>query len=695
MKTQAISKLLLAGILCLPIRLDAQKMLDPVKNPAVFKTEIIHPDLGLSSPLLEHIYEDRYGFIWIGTQYGLDLYDGYSFTRMSDLTADGTRTSMEYIWSIDEDRSGTLWVCSSKGLFRFNRIQNSFEMLLPNLKEPDSEDNIVYSIKQDSRGIYWLFTAGGLFSYDRKENLFKDYKKDSIITDEKKVIGDALYWYNLMRFCEDHSGTIWIGSDRGLKKYDPQNDQFITYRHDPDDPESISGNFIGCIREDKYRNLWISETSLDGSPGSPVALNKMNDRESGFFQRYVHDRNDAKSLVSDWIWCLHIDRHENLWIGGKNGFSRYNYEMDNFDNYILPVYAVQRQYFLDNYISRIMEDSKGNLWMHLFFKGFLSFNPSTEEISHFYWEPDNPNYMAPDNMGKKMLEDRSGSFWVTGTGRITRSEPLSKPFYSITPETLGFHSEGDLTITSLYNDNNGTLWLGIYEQGLLKSNDYKPDKPNEYTLIDTDFEPYCFVKDNSGQLWMGTISNGLGKVNEHTNSVKWYKSDVNNPYSLSSNYITMLYEDQRNIFWIATTLSLNIFHPESERFISIKNTPKDTASLIYYSLLAINEDRHGNIWYGGFSGLNRLEVSQGLADSIRAVFSGNLKQESLSFRIKSFKNDPFDPNSLSGNQIIDLYTDISGRFWIGTTSNEFDIIHLIIHGDKVSINIIIINHISI
>lgn len=669
MNPQILIRLLLPVFLCYPISLAAQKILEPVKNPRIYRTEIIYPDQGLSSPLIEHIYEDRYGFIWIGTQYGLDVYNGYSFTRMSDLISDSTRISMEYIWAIDEDRSGTLWVCSARGLFRFDRIHNSFEMLLPNLGEPDSDDNTIYSIRQDSRGIYWLFTAGGLFSYDDNENLFKDYKRDSIITDENILPGDAFFWWNEMRFFEDHAGTVWIGTDRGLKKYDPGNDQFITYCHDPDDPESISGDYIGCITEDKYGNLWISETSTGGSPeGAVVALNNMTDRENGTFKRYYHDKNDAKSLVSDWIWGLHIDRRDNLWIVGRNGFSRYNYETDDFENYRLPVYAVPRQYFLDNYITRIMEDSKGNLWMHIYAKGYLSFNPSGEEIIHYYWEPDNPNYLAPDNLSKKMLEDRSGTLWVTGSARITRSEPLSKPFYSISPEILGFHAEGDMTVTSLYNDNQGTLWLGTYERGLIKSHDFKPDKSNEYHHLNSNFIPYCFFRDNSGQLWMGTIVNGLGKVNEQTNAVKWYKSDADNPNSLSSDYITMMYEDKRNVFWIATTLGLNIFHPESERIIPVLNAPWDTSSLSYFSLLAVNEDRHGNMWYGGFSGLNRLDVSPGLADSIRAVFEGKLEQKSLIFRIQEYKNDPFDPNSLSSNQIIDMYTDRSGRLWIGTTS---------------------------
>ncbi len=108
MKTQTISKLLLAALICLPIPMAAQKMLDPIQNPALYKTEIIHPDQGLSSPLLRCIYEDRYGFIWIGSQYGLDRFDGYSITRMSDVESESASTSMEWVWSIDEDRSGTL-----------------------------------------------------------------------------------------------------------------------------------------------------------------------------------------------------------------------------------------------------------------------------------------------------------------------------------------------------------------------------------------------------------------------------------------------------------------------------------------------------------------------------------------------------------------------------------------------------------
>ena len=193
-----ISTLLIILLLCsLPI-LHGQKILEPVFNPNLYKTEIIDSDMGLSSLYPECLHIDRYGFIWIGTQYGLDVYDGYSVTRICDLINDSVSSSMDWIHSITEDNFGKLWVCCSNGLFGYDRTHNRFEIHLPNRDQPDSEDNAVYAIHQDSRGIYWLFTKGGLFTYNCESNLFKDYKKDSILSDESDYPYPVLwfFWHN-------------------------------------------------------------------------------------------------------------------------------------------------------------------------------------------------------------------------------------------------------------------------------------------------------------------------------------------------------------------------------------------------------------------------------------------------------------------------------------------------------------------
>jgi signal transduction histidine kinase len=132
----------------------------------------------------------------------------------------------------------------------------------------------------------------------------------------------------------------------------------------------------------------------------------------------------------------------------------------------------------------------------------------------------------------------------------------------------------------------------------------------------------------------------------------------------------MIYEDQRKIFWIAaSTGGINIFHPESGQFIWIKNEPGNFLSETLDNVIVINEDRSGNMWFGSFRfGLSRLELSKGLTDSINLIFAGEVSRDNLNFRFNTFRNDPFDPYSLSGNNINDIYTDKSGRLWVGTTN---------------------------
>ncbi|MFC2112584.1 two-component regulator propeller domain-containing protein [Bacteroidota bacterium] len=649
--------------------LNAQQMLEPELNPKRFNTEVIHPDEGLASPLLVSLYEDRYGFIWIGSQYGLDRYDGHSFTRMSDIKKDSASTSMEWIWSFSEDIAGNLWVCSSKGLFRFDWRHNSFEMFLPNHDQPESEDNTVYAIYQNSKGVYWVFTAGGLFSYKPETNRFKDYKKDSINTQEEIFgSGVGLSWWNSMRFHEDREGVIWIGSHNGLKKYDPKEDRFLTFRNDPDDPGSLSGNDVGCITEDKDGNLWVSAS--DQHFNTTASLNRLTDREKGSFQRYLPEDYDPGSPLAEWLWPLYIDHKDNLWIGGKNGFSRYNEEQDDFDNYLIPrLLNTQHRFTENHYISRMMEDSDGKIWFLSAYRGILVFDPESGEASYYHHEQGVTDTPVPDYWLHTFFQDRSGSIWTIGYNGIARSDKLLKPFHTISPEILGLNTIGDMHVTMLYHDR-GTLWFGVDDYGLFRSHDFIPGQQAGFELKDPSIRPYCMQRDHIGQLWLGTLDHGIGKVNEKTGYVRWLPHSEDSPTSVSDNYIGYMYQDRRNLFWIGTSSGgLNLFNPETERFIHLLEKQGDISNAAKFEALMIKEDRSGNMWFGGFgTGVSRLEVSEGLTDSIRAVFRGELNLESLEFRFRNFRSNPYDPYSLSGNQINHMHIDRSGRLWIGTTS---------------------------
>jgi signal transduction histidine kinase/ligand-binding sensor domain-containing protein len=604
--------------------------------------------------------EDRYGFIWIGTQYGLDRYDGYTVTRMSDVEYEGSIISMEWIWSISEDRNGTLWVCSSRGLFRYDRTSDRFELMLPNSKDPTSEDNSIYSIWQDSRGIHWIFTRGGLFTFDEQKDLFRDFPEDSIIGREIYFDWDYLIWYNERRIEEDTSGNIWICTTQGLKRYDPQKDSIVTYYNDPDDPGSISGNVVGCIREDNFGNVWFVAYSDSTRKDE---LNRVIDAEKGIFKRYRHDPADPKSLPGDWFFPLFVSSDSTFWIGGLNWFSRYNYETDDFTSYRLPGGEN-----LQGGVTKIMEDSKGNLWMIRRNWGLTSFNPRSEVTCHFWCDHTSPDNLLPDYHLYNVIEDRNGDIWTLGQGGITRSEPFQKQFHTILSDTMRSDPYELKLINTVYFDPGGSFWFGG-EFGLYRSPDYKPGGKNEFIRV-THFWSYCMIRDSGGQLWLGTNGRGLGRINENNNKIRFYRWNQDHPDSLSSNYITMMHRDRNGIFWMLPfERGINIFDPNSDRFISIDMDPQDPESPVSRSFWAIGEDRHGDMWFGSFNeGLSKLEMSTNLAEGIGDVFNGTLHRDSLKFRFKNFKSNPLDPNSVSGNQVVDMHTDASGRLWIATTS---------------------------
>jgi len=515
---------------------DAQIVLDPVVNPPLYNTEFIRADIGLSSPLILSLYEDRYGFIWIGTQYGLDKYDGYSVSRMSDVEYDGKKFSMEWIWSIQEDLQGILWVCSSRGLFRYDRSKNSFDMLLPNPEDPVSEDNQVLMTRQDSRGIHWVFTKGGLFSYNPEEELFTDYKKDSIVGREKYGGWYLLMKYNLERYLEDKSGNIWICTLNGLKRYDPDDDSFITHRHDPRNLQSISGNNTTSIKEDYFGNLWL-RAALSFS--QDVKLNRIMDAGEGIFKHYSYDPSNPKIEYNNWLYPIYIAKDSNLWIGGHNEFFRFDYQTDK-----LVRYQLSGEEYPRGRVWNVEEGPEGDLWMSRDGFGVSTFNPAYGKTYHFLFDENDPNNILPSNAVVVQPINNTGTIWILTESALSRSSPRVKPFHTIMTEEFFQGSENSRTISTVCFDSQGILWFGG-GFGLNKIKDYNPAGKNEITSA-IHSSTYCLLEDSQDQFWIGSMRNGLGRLDKSTNRVKWFGSQEH-PDSLNSTYISSMHEDSRGL----------------------------------------------------------------------------------------------------------------------------------------------------
>ncbi|MCK4663136.1 MAG: SpoIIE family protein phosphatase [Bacteroidales bacterium] len=666
---KTLTGIFLTIIFCLTtVVLNAQIKLPVITNPDHIQFEKIDVEDGISTQLTSCILEDKYGFIWIGSLLGLNRYDGYSTKVFHPRIYDSTSISDDWIWSLLEDKSGNIWACTGRGFCRFNRASETFTSFYPDTTDYNSPDNIIYAAHEDSKGLFWLITKAGLYSFNKKDNNFISYKNDSIVPGTNTFSSVNMNWQKF-RFFEDRTGTIWIANETNLKKYDRTKDEFVTYIHDPEDPFSLSNNITMAVVEDKTGAIWISTWGGGLNKLEPDQAGGMN-KDKTKFKHYKHAPGNARSLINDSIFPLYIDDSGNLWAGGRNGFSRYNYKTDDFISYSYPGYCPLS----------FLKDKNGNIWLHESWRGAHCFNPQNNSMLHFVNDILNPVSLS-DNLVIDIIEDQSGSVYIlTWNAGINKIDAAKKPFRHYFSNPHDPEGLNDNQILSFYKDNAGNLWIATYGGGLNKlvrgvnegSSErfihYKHDPQNPRSLSSNMVSQ--IYRDKDGTLWIGTYY-GLNKFNPETELFTRYQHDDNNPQSINGNTVEAIYEDSRGIFWIVTRNGgVDIMNRQTGEFEHINSQPENPNKLGGDLCAGICEDQMGSIWIWDFkSGLFKLV----LPDS---VSSDNIKPllDNPELDITNFRYDPANPQSLSSNDVMFMYEDSSGRLWIATSKglNLFD-----------------------
>ena len=234
------------------------------------------------------IAQDQQGFIWLATaDRGLLRYDGLKIKSfLSDRRASNA-VAADYIRCLSIDRNNTIWIGTiGSGLDKFDPTTNTYTHLRHNPKDDTSLSNdTVTAVLEDRSGNLWVGTFGGLNLLDRKTGKFIHYKNN--VNDSS-----SLSYNRIWVIYEDKKGELWIGCGLpyhdnneklelgGLNRFDKTTQKFTHYLHDPSNPNSIAGNKIGSIYEDKKGNFWVG-TNGDG-------LHTM-DRNTGVFTHYYYD----------------------------------------------------------------------------------------------------------------------------------------------------------------------------------------------------------------------------------------------------------------------------------------------------------------------------------------------------------------------------------------------------------------------
>jgi len=530
----------------------------------------------------------------------------------------------------------------------------------------------VKTILKDNQGYLWFATDDGLNRYD--SHSFKIYRH---------VPGDlhSLQVNNIETLFKDSRGNIYVGTGGGgLSIYNAKEDCFTNYTGDKNRPETLSNNDVTNIFEDKKHNIWV---------GSYSGLNLFNPK-TGEFKRYFYQK-DKDYIPEQHIRSITDDGSGNLFLGTDGGLIWFSPTTANFKIYLHK--ADQPTSINSDHINTLLKRADGNIWVGTFDAGLDLFNPITKTFTHFKHTPDNAVSLVNNNV--LSLAYLSPRQLLIGTEKgidlLNDGNNIITPFKNDVPGT-------EPSVSSIFV-NQGILWLGVYDVGVIKydtnissfdhyyinssstgelnnnSVNTFAENPNGFFIgidgggisffdnktkivtnnkITADGKAILsLVNDSKGNLWVGTYENGVDVFDKNYKLTAHYVAG-NQPGNISGNAVFAIMEDRiNNTMWIGVDNGgVNIIKDGSiiNRF---KYNIADTLHCISNSdIRALYQDKAGRIWIGTYDGLN-------LFNSTDNTF-------------KHFKNYN---SGLTNNSISSIFEDNKGNLWIGTYGGGLNLLN--------------------
>ncbi len=605
----------------------------------------LSPADGLSQATIISIAQDRDGYLWFGTQEGLNRYDGYGFTSFTPMESWDGAPLQGWIQTLLVDRDGMLWVgTKSLGLVRIDPDSGASVRFLHAPQDPHSLSNDgVRALFQDAAGTLWVGTEHGLNRLNPKGRGLEQFHGGASSTpglDELRITSIA----------QDTLGYLWLGTDgAGLVRLNPTDGSERRFRHDPSDPSSLAEDRVSKVFVDDQDRVWVGTYSkglgrldrVDGalvhfthrseSPrtltagivrdifqdlagriwvGSDGGLNKWLDDDQGF-ARYTHDRGNPLSLSDNRINSLYQDRGGVLWVGTYNGLNKWNPTTGNFGHY--QYHLGQTGGLAHPVVTAFHGDAKGTMWVGTYGGGLQAFDRHRGE---FHSAPQG----LPDKRIMALWVDSQGMVWAgSRNGGLSRLDPFNGEYRHFEHEPQRSDSLSSNGITALAKDHTGALWVGTYRGGLNRLDPasgrftrFRHDPSDPSSLISD--RVLALTEDRDGVLWIGTDGGGLNRFDRNSGTFSTIQHHKDDPHSLGSDNVWALHETADGDLWIGTDgggLSCwKAADREREAVVFTRYTRAD--GLPGNTVQGIQSDAGGNLWISSNRGLTRLDPRTGV-----------------------------------------------------------------------------------
>ncbi|WP_281645050.1 hybrid sensor histidine kinase/response regulator transcription factor [Bacteroides zoogleoformans] len=589
--------------LCIPILCHGQK------------GKLFTVDRELSSSMINSIYQDRKGIIWIATEDGLNRYDGSKFTAYRHQEKNDFSLMNDYTRILFEDRLQHFFVGTLTGLQLYDRTTERFTTVSMDFSSGPNINANISTIIERKRGDVLIGTSGhGVFLLNPEEKEIK-----------ARQMPDLLPAFFVNQLHEDRNGTLWaITGDKGIYRI-TKDKQSTNY------PNGKDFIWPSCICEDNRGNIYIG------------CLKKGLFKYDVRTDKFIHiDYNPLSELP---IKTLKLISEDEIYIGTDgNGMKIYNIQKQAIEEN--PVIATA---FDSNKakVHSILKDRQGNIWLGFFQKGVMILPTVTNGFKYIGYKSSTHNSIGSACI-MSVCQSHDGTVWVgTDNDGIYGIYPNGDKKLHFAQTTDKAHSVSP-TIMSICEDSDRRLWIGSYRDGLARLNpqsgrcDYihLPDKNGQNAQ-----SIYCMVEDGNKHLWIGSMGAGLFRMNLDTKEVFRYPTLANGlEYRIEVNmlhnaWINCLLHARNGKLYIGTYDGLGCLDIATDDFVS---TYKTNRLLAGYVVSALFEDADGGIWIGTTQGLKHLTPKN--ADM----------QE---FTVE---------DGLSGNSVAAIKEDSAGNLWIST-----------------------------
>ncbi|MBN1940122.1 MAG: response regulator [Candidatus Aminicenantes bacterium] len=549
---------------------------------------------GLSQGTGFTIFQDRQGFIWIGTEDGLNRYDGYNF-RIYRPTDDPESIGNTQTNAILEDSSGTLWLGTSSGLNRYNRDRDNFTRFRSDPDDPRTiSPGAVYSLCESRSGILWVGTDGGLNGYDLKTGVFTRHVRPAVQT--QNPVDRAV-----RAIVEDKNGLLWLATSSGLHGFNPADGSTKRYVNDPSDPRSLSGSRVTSLFDDPDGPLWIGTEG-----GGLCAL----DREKGECTRYLQDFRNPRSLSNPNVYVIYRDRSGNLLIGTYDGLNIFDDETGDFT--VIRHNPADPNSLSMDYVISIAEDRTGVLWIGTRGRGLNKYVPDRKKFGVLRDIMGGKRALVSNRI-RSIAEDSEGNIWFAsedkGLGRWNRRDDTHTYIEYEPRRPSGLNSNATY---SLCFDKSGVLWVGTFGGGLnrydLKTGTFRHFRhvPGDPSSLSHDSVRSLF-RDHLGILWVGTEGGGLNRFDPEKNAFVRYRNDPSRPDSISNDIIRVIQEDRSGNLWVGSRGGISRLDRERGTFVNFRRRPDVPGSISNDYVMTLCPDPRGYLWVGTTDGLNKFD----------------------------------------------------------------------------------------